>query len=227
VADYQLAIELRTQKGKGAARKLRARGRIPGVFYSGAAVAVPVELDPHSLEDVFSTSAAGMNTLIDLAGGGDLHGKLVLVKDVQRDPVRGTLLHADFYGVDVKKAIQVKVPIRLTGVPVGVALHDGILDHALRELELSCLPQAIPQEVVADVSALDIGNSLHVRDLTLPEGVELESDPDLPVVSVVPPRVEEEAAPAEEVLVEGEAAAAAAGAGAEGAGEGGETESDD
>jgi large subunit ribosomal protein L25 len=77
------------------------------------------------------------------------------------------------------------------------------------------------------VSALDIGNSLHVRDLTLPEGVELESDPDLPVVSVVPPRVEEEAAPAEEVLVEGEAAAAAAGAGAEGAGEGGETESDD
>jgi large subunit ribosomal protein L25 len=226
VADYQLAIEVRTQRGKGAARKLRASGRIPGVFYSGAATAVAVDLDPHALEVVFATSAAGMNTLIDLKGGGDLDGKLVLVKDVQRDPVKGTLLHADFYGVDVRKVIQVSVPIRLTGTPVGVALNDGILDHALRELELSCLPQAIPQEIVADVSALDIGNSLHVRDLVLPEGVELESDPDLPVVSVVPPRVEEEAAPAEEVLVEGEAAAPAEGA--EGAGaEGAEAESDD
>jgi large subunit ribosomal protein L25 len=226
VADYQLAIERRTLTGKGAARKLRARGRIPGVFYTSAAAAVPVDLDPHALENVFATSAAGMNTLIDLAGGGDLDGKLVLVKDVQRDPVKGMLLHADFYGVDVRRAIQVRVPIRLTGTPVGVALNDGILDHALRELELSCLPQAIPQEIVADVSALDIGNSLHVRDLVLPGGVELESDPDLPVVSVVPPRVEEEAAPTEEVLVEGEAAAAAEGAEAEGAGEAGETESD-
>jgi large subunit ribosomal protein L25 len=225
VADFQLAIQLRTQKGKGAARKLRATGRIPGVFYSGTAGAVAVDLDPLALEDVFSTSEAGMNTLIDLTGAG-LDGKLVLVKDVQRDPVRGTLLHADFYGVDVRKAIQVSVPIRLTGIPVGVSLHDGILDHALRELELSCLPQAIPREIVADVSALDIGNSLHVRDLTLPEGVELESDPDLPVVSVVPPRVEEEAAPAEEVLVEGEAAPTAEGAEGEGAEEAGETESD-
>jgi large subunit ribosomal protein L25 len=224
VADYQLAIELRTQTGKGAARKLRARGRIPGVYYSGEAVAVSVDLDPHALEHVFATSAAGMNTLIDLAGGGDLHGKLVLVKHVQRDPVKGDLLHADFYGVDVRKVVQVSVPIRLTGTPVGVALHDGILDHALRELELSCLPQAIPQEIVADVSALDIGDSLHVRDLALPEGVELESDSDLPVVSVVPPRVEEVAAPAEEVLVEGEAAPAVEGA--EGAEEAGEPDSD-
>jgi large subunit ribosomal protein L25 len=224
VADYQLAIELRTRTGKGAARKLRARGRIPGVYYSGEAVAVSVDLDPRALETVFATSAAGMNTLIDLKGGGDLHGKLVLVKDVQRDPVKGHLLHADFYGVDVRKVIQVSVPIRLTGTPVGVALRDGILDHSLRELELSCLPQAIPQEIVADVSALDIGDSLHVRDLPLPAGVELESDLDLPVVSVVPPRVEEVAAPAEEVLVEGEAAPAAEGADVAGAEEAGESE---
>jgi large subunit ribosomal protein L25 len=226
VADYQLAIERRTSRGKGAARKLRASGRIPGVFYSGAAVAFAVDLDPRALEHVISTSAAGMNTLIDLSGGGELDGKLVLVKDVQRDPVKGTLLHADFYGVDVKKVIQVSVPIRLTGTPIGVSLNDGILDHSLRELELSCLPQAIPEEIVADVSALEIGNSLHVRDLTLPEGVELESDPDLPVVSVVPPRVEEEAVPTEEAAAEGEAAAAGEGAEAEGAQEAGERESD-
>jgi large subunit ribosomal protein L25 len=218
VADYQLAIERRSDKGKGVARKLRAAGRIPGVFYTSDASAHPIALDPRALENVIATSSAGMNTLIDLSGGGELDGKLVLVKDVQRDPIRGTLLHADLYGVDVTRTIQVSVPVHLEGNPTGVVNSGGIMDHALREVELSCLPGAIPEELRLDVSGLDLGDSFHVRDIALPESVVLVSDSDLPVVSVVAPRVEEEAKPAEEeedaegveaAAAEGEAAPAA------------------
>lgn len=226
MADYQLAIELRTDKGKGVARKLRAGGRIPGVYYASGASPRPLTLDRGALDRLITTSSAGMNTLIDLAGGGDLDGKLVLVKDVQRDPVKGTLLHADLYGVDISKTIEVSVPVHLDGHPVGVVRDGGIMDHALREVELSCLPMVIPEELRLDVSNLLLGDSLHVRDIVLPEGVELVSDRDLPVVSVVAPRVEEEEKPAEEEeAAEGEVAAAAGeGAGASEAGEGDKSE---
>ena len=231
MADYQLAIELRSDKGKGVARKMRAAGRIPGVFYSGDANAQPIVLDPRALENVITTSSAGMNTLIDISGGGELDGKLVLVKDVQRDPVRGTLLHVDLYGVDVTKTIQVSVPVHLEGNPTGVVNSGGIMDHAMREVELSCLAGAIPEELRLDVSGLDLGDSFHVRDIALPEGVELVSDRDLPVVSVVAPRVEEEEKPAEEEEdLEGDEAAAADGEaapGAEDAEGGGESKSED
>lgn len=228
MADYQLSIDLRTDKGKGVARKLRASGRIPGVFYGGNATPCPIALDPRALDNVIHTSSAGMNTLMDLKGGGELDGKLVLIKDVQRDPVRGNLLHADLYAVDVTKTIQVQVPVHLDGNPLGVVNDGGIMDHSLREVELSCLPGAIPEELRLDVSGLGLGDSLHVRDIGLPDGVVLVSDSDLPVVSVVAPRVEEEKAPEEE-----EGAEAAAAEGAEGAapaadaGDGDEKKSDE
>ena len=213
MADYQLAIELRENKGKGVARKLRADGRIPGVFYSSKDTnAQPITLDPRALDRVIQTSSAGMNTLMDLTGGGSLDGTLVLVKDVQRDPVRGELLHADLYGVDVTKALQVSVPVSLEGNAIGVVNDGGIMDHALREVELSCLPNAIPEELRLDVSELALGASLHVRDIALPDGVELVSDGDLPVVSVVAPRVEEEkVVEDDEAEGEGEGAAPAEG----------------
>ncbi len=205
MADYQLAIETRTDTGKGVARKLRAAGRIPGVFYAGGTSPHAIELDPSELEHLITTSSAGMNTLIDLKGGGELDGKLVLVKDVQRDPIGGALLHADLYGVDVTRTIQVSVPVRLIGIPVGVSQDGGIMDHALREVECTCLPTGIPEELRIDVGELALGASLHVRDIPLPEGIEVESNRDLPVVSVVAPRVEEEEKPAEdEEAVEGE-----------------------
>jgi large subunit ribosomal protein L25 len=145
---------------------------------------------------------------------------VVLVKELQRDPVSARALHADFYAVDLEQAIQVAVPIHVKGTAPGVT-NGGILDHALRELQIECLPRAIPDQILVDVSQLEIGMSLHVRDLVLPEGVKLMSDPDLSVVSVVvPAALEEEAAAAapaegEAVPAEGEAAEAAA-EGAEG-----------
>jgi large subunit ribosomal protein L25 len=204
VAENALEVQIRGASGKGVARKLRAAGRIPGVCYGRGEATVPVSVDPTALRRLLEGSDAGMNTVIHLrAAGSPIDGKMVLLRDLQRDPVRGAFMHADFYAVDVKQVVEVKVPIRLTGKARGID-NGGIVDHALRELELACLPLAIPREITVDVSDLDIGSSLHVRDLVLPEGVELRSDLDLSVVSVVTPKAEEEAAPAEAVAVEGE-----------------------
>jgi large subunit ribosomal protein L25 len=202
VAEYELNIELRDVKGKGAARKLRAVGRIPGIFYGADETAQSIALDPRALDRLVAASAAGMNTLFDLKGGGALEGKRVLVKEIQRDPVRGTPLHADLYAVDLDRTIQVSVPYHLTGSARGVKMG-GIVDHSLREVELSCLPRWIPEEIPVDISELDVGDSLHVRDIPLPENVTLISDADLSVVSIVAPAaVEEAAAASEEVAPE-------------------------
>jgi large subunit ribosomal protein L25 len=162
-----------------------------------------------------------MNTLIDLkvGGGGSFDGKKVLVREVQRDPVSNAALHADFFALDMTHTIEVAVPVHVSGIPVGVSMEGGILDHVLREVHLECLPHSIPDEIVIDVSALEIGDSIHVRDLPLPEGVELRTDGDLSVVSCVAPKAIEEEVPAEgaEVAaVDGEEAEGGAAAGAEG-----------
>jgi large subunit ribosomal protein L25 len=219
VGEWAIEVELREGVGKGVARKLRAAGRIPGVLYGRGKPPQSVVLDPRALERVITTSEAGMNTLIDLqiAGSRERGERVVLVKELQRDPVRGAPLHVDFYQVDLTAKIAVKVPIVLRGRPRGVELSGGILDQTLRELDVECLPRAIPESITVDVSELEVGGSLHVRDLVLPEGVALRSDPELSVASVIIPKVEEEAAPVA-APVEGEAAAVPAeGAPAEGA----------
>jgi large subunit ribosomal protein L25 len=193
VGEFAIEAEVRDGRGKGVARKLRATGRIPGICYRRAADSLAVSLDPRALDVVLSTGSAGINTLIDLtvAGGGDFDGRQVLLKELQRDPVTGRLVHADLFAVDLKQRIHVSIPVHLSGSAVGVTMG-GILDHALRDLEVQCLPDAIPEEFTVEVSELEVGQSIHVRDLTIPEGVELLSDLSLPVVSVVAPAVEEE-----------------------------------
>jgi len=220
VADYQLNLEVRESTGKGVARKLRAKGRIPGVCYGAGADTVPIALDPSTLERALRASAAGLNTLFGVQGGGAFHGKSVLIKELQRDPVQRNLLHADFYAVDLTKEIEVKVPLHLTGTAAGL-MNGGIVDHQLREIEIKCLPTAIPESFSLDVTALNVGDSLHVRDIALPEGVTLVSDPGLGVVSVVIPAKAEEEVAAEAAAAEGAAATAegeAAAATAEGEG---------
>jgi len=207
VAENELVVQVREGTGKGVARKLRAAGHIPGICYGRSGSSIGIALNPKALGRLLAESTAGMNTLIDLRveGGGAYDGKPMLVKELQRDPVTGSMLHVDLYAVDLQQAIQVSVPIHVTGTAEGVKMG-GILDQTLRELELECMPEAIPQEIPVDVSALDIGQSLHVRDLVLPEGVTLQSDPDLAVVLVAAPAAEEEAAA--EVEAEAEAPAA-------------------
>ena len=203
MSDFQIALEARTDTGKGVARKLRAAGRVPAVCYGSGVEATSVQLDPFVLDKLLRGSAAGLNTLIDVSGAG-LDGKVVLVKELQRDPVRGEILHADLFAIDAAQTIEVEVPVRIIGTPTGVELEGGILDHPLREIEVSCLPGSIPEDLPVEVAALELGESIHVRDIALPDGVELLSDPDLTVVSVVAPtKVEEEVAEVAEEGAEG------------------------
>ena len=213
MAENALNVEIRDQAGKGVARKLRAAGRIPGICYGKHDAPVAVSLEASALRRLLAASDAGLNTIISITGGGDLSGKQVLVRELQRDPVRGDYLHADFYTVDVTKTVDISVPIHIIGKATGVEFGGGVLDQALRELDLTCLPLAIPKEIVVDVTAIELGQSLHVRDIALPEGVELRSDGDLSVLSVVAASKAEEETPAEGA--EGEA-------GAEPAAEGGD-----
>ena len=209
MSDTHLEASAREATGKSVNRKLRAAGQIPAVLYGGGRPAFALTLDPLALQKLLRASDLGLNTLIDLTvtDHAELDGKTVMVRELQRDPVRGHFIHADLYEVDLSQRIEVEVPIHVTGKSKGVE-NGGILDHALRELEVKCLPRAIPDEFTIDVSDLDLGDSLHVRDIVLPEGVELLSDPDLSVISVVAPIKEEdlETAVPEAVALEAEGA---------------------
>jgi len=198
-----LVAEPRDATGKGVARKLRAAGRIPAVVYGRGTESRAISVDPSALLRLLQSGGAGMNTLIELRVEGT--AQTVLVKELQRDPVRGRPLHTDFFLVDLDQKVEVSVPIHLVGRPAGVETG-GILDHPLRELELECLPRAIPESVDVDVSALEVGDSIHVSDLALPEGVSVRTEANLAVASVIAPAVVEE--PVVEEEIEGEEAAA-------------------
>lgn len=184
----------------------------PGVVYGGGKEPVSVAFDPLLLEKKIKASHSGINTLFDLEGDASVANRTVMVKEIQREPVRRTVLHADFLEIDLALRVQVSVPIHLLGDAPGL-VEGGVVEHALRELELSCLPGGIPDDVTLDISGLELGDSLHVSDITLPGGVELISDSALSVVSMLVPRAvqAEEAAPVEgEEAAEGEAAEEAA-----------------
>ncbi len=201
-----LEVDTREESGKGAARRLRARGLVPAVAYGYGLEPLNVQVGIRSLEKAMET---GANALLDLSGDAALKGKLFLVKETQRDPATRGLLHCDFFSVDTSHTIHVAVPLRLEGKPVGVEMG-GVLEPLMREVEVSCLPLAIPDAIQLDVSSLEIGDALHVRDLTVPEGVELLADESVNVVHVIAPKIEEE--PTEEAeALEGAVEAAAPG----------------
>ena len=207
MGEFSIVAEERSGTGKGANRKLRATGRIPAVVYGRGKATRHVTLDPTALGKLLHRSGSGINTLVDLEIGGA--ETVVLVREIQREPVGGRWLHADLYEVDLQQKIQVSVPLHIVGRPMGVE-NGGILDHPLREVEIECLPRAIPDSVEVDVSSLDVGDSIHVRALALPEGATMRSDPDLAVASVVLPKAEEEPVAAAAVVAEGAPAEGAA-----------------
>jgi large subunit ribosomal protein L25 len=202
MAEYELKAEKRDQAGKGAARKIRATGRVPAVLYGPQLDPMRLTVDSRELWHALHTDA-GTNVLISLAVDGDTF--LTMPREVQRDIVRGTLLHVDFLRIRRDVAIQVDVPIHLTGEAAGVT-EGGVIEHHLWELRIECLPASVPESIDADVTNLNIGDSLHVSDLRIPQHLTVLTPKDETIVSVVPPpvlEVPEEAVPEEE-LPEGE-----------------------
>jgi large subunit ribosomal protein L25 len=202
-----LAAQIRKGTGKGATRSLRRQSLVPAVLYGPAVEPLPLAVDPKALKKLLTTGS-GENVLFDLtiSNGGGVQSHRVMIKEIQVDPVKRTVLHVDFCVISMDKKITLEVPIILKGVPAG-ASDGGILQQVLRAIEISCLPDRIPDALELDVSALGVGESRHVSDLKVPEGVELVDDERLTVVTVAAPtRVEEEREPLEKGEEVGEAA---------------------
>ncbi|MGH7573573.1 MAG: 50S ribosomal protein L25 [Longimicrobiales bacterium] len=191
--DAVLTAHTRTGTGKGRARKLRSDGRIPAVIYGHGEATRSLSIDAHEF-DRLRAEVHVENTIIDLTIDGERPLK-TLVRDVQMHPSRGHVLHLDLYQIHAGVAVTVEVPIRLVGVSPGVR-GGGIMQHAMVALEIRCLPDNIPGIIEVDISQLEIGDSIHVGDIALPDGVEAEVDAHRSVCSVMAPTVT--AAPAEE-----------------------------
>ena len=203
--EVTIQAEARSGTGKGVARKLRAVGKVPAVLYGRGMDPLAVAVDRMSLMRAFKTDA-GRNVLIDLEVNGDTH--LTLARELQRDPVRGTILHVDFLKIARDVAIEVDVPIHIEGEAPGVK-EGGVIEHHLWNVRVSCLPGNVPERLDADVSNMIIGDMLRVEDLKVPEGVTILTNPEEAVLGVVVPQVlkVEEEVPAEAVEgVEGEVA---------------------
>src|ERR671922_434264 len=192
-----LQATTRPQTGKGAARSLRRTGKVPGVIYGHNRQAEALAIDSGALKKMLIGVSAG-TTVFEVVVDGRPAVK-ALIREIQRDSVRpGEILHLDLYEVRADEKVTLAVPIHLVGIPDGVRNFGGVLDHVLRELEIEVLPADIPDHVELDVTALAIGHSLFVRDITV-EKAEVLNDPDTPVCTVVAPRTEEAPAPVEEV----------------------------
>jgi large subunit ribosomal protein L25 len=205
--ERSLVVQWRAGKGKEDARRLRHQGLIPAVVYGQRKETITVTLNPQELSKVLR-EGSGERTLINLTIEGLQDGpitKTVILKEKQIDPLKRTLLHADLYTIAMDEEINVGIPVRIVGKSAGVALG-GILEQVLREIEVKCLPADIPSSIDVDVSALNIGDSIHVTDISL-EKAKILADPGQTIVTIVPPK-EEVVAAVEEVAEEVEAEAA-------------------
>ncbi|HEX2723068.1 MAG TPA: 50S ribosomal protein L25/general stress protein Ctc [Gemmatimonadaceae bacterium] len=197
MASANLSASVRAENGKGAARSLRRTGRIPAVIYGHGREPQPLSIDTRELEKLLSHISAE-NTVIDLALDGA--SSRTIIREIQRHPFKRQILHVDFQELVAGEKIVVRIPVILMGVPDGVRMDGGILDQTMRELEVEVDPSNIPNHIEVDVTKMTIGSSLHVSDMTLPEGVEVVGDVDASVAVVSAPRaaIEETAAATEE-----------------------------
>jgi large subunit ribosomal protein L25 len=185
-----LGVEKREKSGKGEARSLRRSGVIPAILYKGGN-SLPVQLSGKELSKFISKTAGGQ-VIVNLQFPDDT--KQAIVKDYQVDPVMGNLLHVDFQEISATEAIRVMVHVVIKGEAIGVKRDKGILQHGLREIEIECLPDKIPGHLDVDVTNMGLGQSIHVSDLKLGEGIKVLTDPDEVLVTVIAVK-EEVAAP--------------------------------
>lgn len=214
----KLTAERRSAVGRSAVRKLKAAGSVPAIIYGAKDKPEPLQVSKREINAMLS-HASGENILVELEikGSGN---RMALVQEVQHSPLGGDVLHIDFHAVSMDEMIDADVPLEPTGTANGVKNFGGLLEQNLRTLEIECLPRDLPDVIKVDVSALNVGDSIHVRDIALPEGVKTRVSAELTVFSVMAPTVEEEpvatteAAAAPEVIKEkkeeGEGAAPAA-----------------
>ncbi|HKH79465.1 MAG TPA: 50S ribosomal protein L25 [Solirubrobacteraceae bacterium] len=221
-ATTKLAVSSRAAEGSRAVRRLRRSGRVPGIVYGGGGESVSFDADARELR----LALAGSGAVLDLSVDGEKATPVVL-KEAQRDPVRGETVHVDLLRVRLDEAIHAVVPLELSGTEEAPGVKEGgVLEQITRELNVQALPTAIPESISYDIGEMQIGDTIALEALSAPEGVELLDDPETVLATLSPPRLQteaEEEIEAETELVgegEGEAeeqAQAAEGAGSEGA----------
>ena len=214
MAIVPLEGRVRPARGKGPARQARRDGEIPGVMYGHGEEPVALAVQRREFELAMKT-AKGSNVIVGLALDGAT-ARTAIIREVQRDPISYEILHLDFHHISLTEKVNVQVVVHLVGIPDGVKNGGGVLEHISRTVEIECLPTEIPGHLEADVSALGIGDSIHVRDLVIPKATVL-SDPDVTIATVVPPTKAVEATPVEgaakaepEVIAKGKVDEAAA-----------------
>src|SRR6266550_5787675 len=198
MATVSLSANARDGKGKGAARSLRSQGQVPAVIYGHGRQPQPLALNARDLDKLLSHIQAE-STVIEVTVGGQT--AKTLIREIQRHPIKRQILHVDFQALVAGEKVTVSIPIVLIGIPEGVRLEGAVLDQTLRELEIEVDPSNIPDHVELDVTNMVIGDSLHVSDIKVPEGVEMLDDPETSVAVLAAPRaiIEEVAAVAEPV----------------------------
>ena len=198
----KLRAEPRANVGRSAVRKLKARGIIPAIIYGGKDKPQPLQVTARDI-DALMSHASGENVLVELEIAGEKSSRSALVQEVQHSPVSGDIRHVDFHAISMDEKIQAEIPLEPIGIANGVKNFGGLLEQSLRALTIECLPRDLPDRITVDISALNIGDSIHVRDIRLPSGVTAKVQPDLTAFSVLAPVIEEEP-----VVAEAEAAAA-------------------
>ena len=194
-----IKAKVRSEIGGRRPRRIRASGRVPAILY-GSGTAQALELNGREIAEALHGSSSE-SVLVDLmveAEGGATTKKMALIREVQHDPLRDTIEHVDFHQVEENKKLRVEVPVHEIGEAVGVRTGGGILDHALRALRVECLPKDLPERIDVDVSALEVGQAIHVGEVKLPAGVTVLNAKELPVFMVLLPTVEEEVKPGAE-----------------------------
>ena len=189
MAETELNVTLRDGIGKGGARALRRQNLVPAVVYGRGLEPCAITVEPKALKKAIATES-GWNTLITLKGEGAFSGKVVILKDMQVDPIRRDVKHADFQVIDLKKKVHVMVPVHPVGKSEGEKVG-GSLQIIRHELEVFCLPSGIPGAIEVDVTSLNIGDVLHVEDLVLPAGVEVPHEVNFTVITVTGHKAEE------------------------------------
>lgn len=206
MATVSLNADARDAKGKGAARTLRSHGQIPAVIYGHGRDPQALALNARDLDKMLSHIQAE-STVIEVTVGG--HIAKTLIREIQRHPIKRQILHVDFQALVAGEKVTVSIPIVLQGIPEGVRLEGGVLDQTLREIEIEVDPSSIPDHVEYDVTNMVIGDSVHISDLKVPEGVEVLDDPETSVAVLAAPRAVIEETPAVAEAVEGEPGAVA------------------
>lgn len=196
-----LKAEVRSVTGKSNAKVLRKKDIIPAVVYKGGGDALKLQFTVKDFEQVLHTKARE-NVIVTLkisSTDTEAKDKTVVIKEIQREPIKDRILHVDFNEISLTEMLKVNVPLASRGEPVGVKADGGTLEHVLWELQVECLPTNIPEKIDIDVSGLKIGDAIYVKNIVIPEGVKVLNDPELIAMIVKPPKVE---VPKEEVAPE-------------------------